>query len=46
MLPHHQNKLDAGEYAKASEVIEEIDLVWNNCKTYNQVGYIHTERDE
>ena len=33
-----QRKLDAGEYHSAAECAADIQLVWENCKTYNQVG--------
>jgi hypothetical protein len=31
-------KLEAGEYRCASECAADINLVWENCKKYNQAG--------
>merc|ERR1712146_95280 len=31
-------KLENGEYQKAQEVIEDVRLVWTNCKLYNMEG--------
>ena len=30
-----KNKLKKGKYSAAAEVIQDIELIWENCKTYN-----------
>ena len=35
-----RKKIKAEKYACIEEVIEDIVLIWENCRTYNQVGTV------
>ena len=33
------NKLEEQQYKTVEEVLDDIQLIWDNCKTYNQKGW-------
>ncbi len=35
-----QNKLNEGEYLYVEDMIDDIQLIWDNCKTYNVAGSV------
>jgi hypothetical protein len=35
-----RNKLLAGHYSNHQLVLDDIQLIWDNCKTYNQEGSV------
>lgn len=38
LLRHTQARLESGHYSKHQQVADDVRLVWDNCKNYNQVG--------
>ena len=41
-----QEKLKAREYRTVEEVLDHIELIWDNCKEYNQGGPFFTLADK
>ncbi|TFJ88324.1 hypothetical protein NSK_000673 [Nannochloropsis salina CCMP1776] len=42
-----KGRLESGHYTKHAQVAEDVRLVWNNCKTYNQEGsYLYKIADK
>ena len=35
-----QKKLNEGEYLYVQDMIDDIQLIWDNCKTYNVAGSV------
>lgn len=34
------SKLNSGEYLYVEDMIDDIQLIWDNCKTYNLPGSV------
>ena len=41
-----EDKLKAREYRTVEEVLDHIQLVWDNCKTYNPEGQYYILADK
>ena len=41
-----QDKLKAREYRTVEEVLDHIQLVWDNCKAYNPEGHYYVLADK
>ncbi len=35
-----QSKLNDGQYLYVEDMIDDIQLIWDNCKTYNAAGSV------
>lgn len=39
-LSHTQTRLENGHYSMHQQVADDVRLVWDNCKNYNQVRIV------
>lgn len=35
-----KKKVKSGKYSNLSEVVADVSLIWDNCRTYNMVGSV------